>query len=168
MQKSTKTALVILSVTGALFATATLADMGPGRGMKGGMGGMDGGMLMEQFDVIDADKDGKITPAELAAHREARIAAADANGDGKLDAEELTAFHTAQMAERMAARTNRMMQWMDANGDGGLSADEMPGGLAADRLARLDTDGDGAISKEEAQAAGKRMGKYRKGMQGND
>lgn len=181
MQKSTKTALAILSVAGALFATATLAQMGPGEGMGQGMGGgmgegmgdgMRGGqMLMDQFDLIDADKDGKITAAELAAHRQARFTAADANADGKLDADELTAFHTAQMAERMATRTGRMMQWLDANGDGALSADEMPDGPSAERLARLDADGDGAISKAEAQAAMERMGehrKHRKGMMGNN
>lgn len=165
MQKSTKTALVILSVTGALFATATLADMGPGKRM-----GMGGEMLMDRFDEIDADKDGKITPAELAAHRQARFAAADANSDGKLDAGELTAFHAARMAERMEARTTRMMKWLDANGDGALSADEMPDGPEPDRLARLDSDGDGAISKEEAQAAAERMAghKHRRGMQSDD
>lgn len=168
MERSTKSAAALLALAGALFATAAVADMGPGG--KGGHEGR-GAMLIQQFDEIDADKDGKITAAELAAHRQARFTAADTNSDGSLNAEELTAFHTAQMAERMAERTGRMMQWMDANGDGALSVDEMPDGPSPERMARIDIDGDGAISREEAQAAGERMAgqmqKHRKGMGDN-
>jgi Ca2+-binding EF-hand superfamily protein len=175
MDRSTKTAAALLALAGGLFASAAIAEMGPG-GM-GGMGGMEGhgdrgGMFMEQFDLIDADKDGKITAAELAAHRQARFAAADTDADGKLTAEELTAYQVAQMAEKMAARTTKMLQWMDTNGDGGLSVDEMPDGPSPRHLARLDADGDGAISKAEAEAAvdrmGDRMKKHRNGMNHDD
>ena len=172
MDRSTKTAAALLALAGGLFASAAIAEMGPG-----GMGGMEGpggpgdrgAMFLEEFDLIDADKDGKITAAELAARREARFAAADTDANGSLNAEELTAFHVAQMAEKMAERTTKMLQWMDTNGDGGLSADEMPEGPSPRHLARLDADGDGAISKAEAEAAVERMGdrtrKHRKGME---
>jgi hypothetical protein len=172
MSRQTKTALALVVLAGGLFATAVLAEKGPG-GMgdhdgMGGMGGMGAGrgaMLLQEFDTIDADKDGKITAAEIEAHRLARFAAADTNSDGVLSADELSAFQMAQMAERMAEHTTRMLQWMDTDGDGALSATEMPGGEAPGRLARLDTDGDGAISKAEAEAAGEgRMKKHRKGM----
>ena len=160
MDRSTKTAAALLALAGGLFATAAIADMRPGE--MGGHGDR-GAMLLEQFDTIDADKDGKITAAELAAHRQARFDAADADKNGSLSAGELTAMHVAEMAERMADRTARMLQWMDTNGDGGLSADELPDGPDPQRLARLDTDGDGAISKAEAEAAMERMAEMGEG-----
>jgi Ca2+-binding EF-hand superfamily protein len=175
MDRSTKTAVALLALAGGLFASVAIAEMAPGdmEGMGGPGGhGERGAMFMEQFDLIDADKDGKITAAELAAHRQARFATADTNADGALNAEELTAFQVSQMAEKIAKRSERMLQWMDANGDGGLSADEMPDGPSPERLARLDADGDGAITKAEAETAMQRMGdrtkKHRKGMNHDD
>ena len=146
MDRSTKTAAALLALAGGLFASAAIAEMGPGD-----MGGMQGhgdrgAMFMQQFDLIDADKDGKITAAELAAHRLARFTAADTNAAGALNAEELTATHVAEMTAKMARRT--------------------------ERLARLDADADGAISKAEAEAAMQHMGdrtrKHRKGMDHDD
>jgi hypothetical protein len=162
MSAQTKTAIALLALAGGLFATAVLAEKGEGPGGRG----PHGAMLLETFDEIDADKDGKLTPAELAAHRAARFAAADANKDGLLNAEELTAFQVAEITKRMADRTARMITWSDANGDGSLSADEMPAGPDPVRLARLDTDGDGAISKAEAamKRMGDRMRKHHKDM----
>jgi Ca2+-binding EF-hand superfamily protein len=172
MDRSTKTAAALLALAGGLFASAAIAEMGPG-GMGGKEGHGDrGAMFMDQFDLIDADKDGKITAAELAAHRLARFTAADTNADGALNAEELTAMHVAEMTEKLAKRTDRMLQWMDANGDGSLSVDEMPDGPSPEKLAHLDTDADGAISKAEAETAmqhmGDRMKKHRKGMNHDD
>ena len=172
MDRSTKTAAALLALAGGLFASAALAEMGPGgMGAPGGPGGR-GAMFIEEFDTIDADKDGKITAAEIAAYRQARFTAADTDANGSLNAEELTAFHVAQMAEKMAERTVKMLQWMDTNGDGGLSVDEMPEGGSPRQLARLDADGDGVISKAEAEAAVERMGdrtrKHRKGMDHDD
>ena len=81
-------------------------------------------------------------------------------------------MHVAEMTAKMAKRTDRMLQWMDANGDGSLSVDELPDGPSPERLARLDTDADGAISKAEAETAMQHMGdrtrKHRKGMDHDD
>ena len=80
MKMTTRTTLAVVAAAGAVAATAAFAEMGPG-GMMGGHGGMGGGaMLLQEFDTLDADKDGKVTPAEIAAQRQARFAAADANG----------------------------------------------------------------------------------------
>ena len=70
MSAPKKSAIAALAVIGALTGAAALAEKG---GM--GMGGMDGpgegrgAMLTEMFDTIDADKDGKLSYAELEAHR---------------------------------------------------------------------------------------------------
>ncbi len=156
MSAPTKTTVVALALIGAAFATAALADMGPGRGPG------QGAMLLEMFDGLDSDGDGKISPAELAAHREAMFTAADTNGDGLLDRDEIVAHQTAMMAERMGQRAEMMLERRDVSGDGMLSLEEMGKGPAEMGFARLDTDGDGLISKEELEAAGQRFGEMRK------
>ncbi|WP_240790297.1 EF-hand domain-containing protein [Rhodobacter sp. SY28-1] len=165
MTASKKTAVAVLALMGAALGSAALAE----RGM-GGMGGHDGRgpMMLEMFDTIDADKDGKITQDELAAHRAAEFAAADTNGDGALSAEELQA---KMLAEMLARRSAQMIENMDDDGNGSLSVEEMGEGPMAEHFARIDTDNDGAISKEEAQAVAERMGKRREGrrhMMGHD
>jgi Ca2+-binding EF-hand superfamily protein len=156
MPGTTKTAVAALALIGAAFATAALADMGPGRGPG------QGAMLLQMFDGLDTDGDGKISPAELAAHREAMFTAADANGDGLLDRDELVAHQIAMMAERLGQRADRMLERRDVSGDGMLSLEEMGKGPAETGFARMDADGDGLISKEELQAAGQRFGEMRK------
>ena len=83
----------------------------------------------------------------------------DANGDGAIDRAEAAAF------PRLAQRFDRL----DRNGDGRLAASERPqhrhgrhGGKGAQHrgqrghhdAARLDTDGDGRLSRAEVDAAG--------------
>lgn len=151
------TSVAVLALMGAAFGSAAFAE----RGM-GGMGGPEGrgAMLMEQFDEIDANKDGKVSQDELAAHRAAEFAAADTNGDCALSAEELQA---KMLAEILARHSARMIENMDDDGNGTLSADEMGEGPMAANFARIDTDNDGAISKDEAKAAAEKAGKRREG-----
>ena len=171
MKAAHKTTVALLALAGALAGTAALADRGMGG--KWGMGGMGGAggpgaMLTEAFDAIDADKDGKITQAEIAAHRAAEFALADTNGDGELGAEEIQALMLKQMLARQAAR---MIENMDDDGNGALSPEEMRQGPLAANFARIDTDNDGAISKAEAEAAAEKVGKRRDGrrqMKGGD
>lgn len=157
MKAAHKTTVVLLALAGAVAGSAALADrnMG-GMGGMGGPGGGRGAMMLEMFDAIDANQDGKITQDEIAAHRAAEFAAADTNGDGQLDAEELAAQMLKQMMARQAAR---MIENMDDDGNGSLSAAEMREGPLSANFARIDTDNDGAISKEEAQAAMQKAGK---------
>lgn len=155
MSAPKKSTIAALAVLGALMGTAALAERG-GMGMDGGMGGMGegrGAMLMEMFDTIDADKDGKVTYAEMEAHRKAEFDAADANKDGALSPEELAAHQLARMQERMAERTQAMLDNMDNDGNGSLSLDEMGEGPGMRHFARIDADNDGAISKAEAEGA---------------
>ena len=167
MTASKKTAVAVLALMGVALGSAVMAERGMG-GM-GGMGGEGrGAMMIEMFDTIDADKDGKVTQDEMAAHRAAEFAAADTNSDGALSAEELQA---KMMSEMMARHSARMIENMDNDGNGSLSADEMGKGPMADHFARIDTDNDGAISKEEVQAAAEKGGKRHEGrrhMMGND
>lgn len=154
-----KKAIVAVALVGAFAGSIVLAqdsDMG-GMGM-GGMGGPGGpgegrgAMMAEMFDQMDADKDGKLTYAEMEAHRKAEFDAADTNKDGQLSADELSARALARFQEKLAARTQAMLDNMDNDGNGSLSADEMGEGPGMRNFARIDADNDGAITKEEIQA----------------
>ena len=147
-----KTTLVALALTAALMGSAALAEQGKmGMGM-GGPGEGRGAMLAEMFDSMDADKDGKLTYAEMEAHRKAEFDAADTNKDGSLSADELSARALARFQEKLADRTQAMLNNMDNDSSGSLSADEMGEGPGMRNFAKIDADNDGAITKEEIQA----------------
>jgi Ca2+-binding EF-hand superfamily protein len=142
------TALSLAAGSGVALAKSKMGDM---HGMRGGP--------MIDFKAADADGDGKLTEAEMAAHAKARFDAADTDGNGKLSADEIKAQAEARMEEarkmRVERMATRMIERMDADDDGEISFDEMPGqqtraGMMFDRL---DEDGDGAISAEEFAAA---------------
>lgn len=145
------------------MALVTLVAALPAWSEGGPMGGRSA-MMMEDFDAIDADKDAKVTEAEIAAYRAARFAAADADKDGLLSAEELAAMHQAQEQTRLAQRTAKMIEHLDADSDGLLSADELA--AMSERktpFERADADNDGAITKAEIEAAMEEHGDNRHG-----
>lgn len=125
------------------------------------------------FDEVDANADGKVTKEELAAHRNAMIAAMDTDKDGTLSEAELLAAHQKRKAEKEAARearmVGRMIERLDANKDGVLSVTEMtlPQNRAERMFDRADADGDGVISRDEAQAIRDRMA-HRDDRHGDD
>lgn len=148
MSAGFKSSVAALALLGTVFASVAYAEKGHGGGM-----GDHGGMLLEMFDAIDTDSDGKLSMDELAAHRLAEFTAADTNSDGALDATEMAAHHQARMEAMMAERAAHMIENRDNDGNGTLSADEFGEGPGQEHFARIDTDNDGAISKEEAEAA---------------
>lgn len=153
MSAPKKSAIAALAVIGALMGSAALAEKG-GMGM-GGMGGPGegrGAMLTEMFDTIDADKDGKLSYAELEAHRKAEFDAADTNKDGVLSADELSARALARFQEKLAERTQAMLDNMDNDGNGSLSEAEMGEGPGMRNFARIDADNDGFVTRDEIQA----------------
>ena len=98
------------------------------RGTRGHRGG---GWLLENFDAIDANRDGHIVRAELRAWHEAqrpqreaererrfqeRFDAADLNGDGRLS--------RVEVDEKMP-RLSASFAWMDEDGDGFLGREEL-------------------------------------------
>ena len=142
-------------------------EMGMGMGGEGMMAGGPGAGPMFDFVTLDADKDGKVTKAEITAARTARVTAADANSDGKLSVDEIAALQMARMAERANDRATRMVAEMDVDGDGMLTVSELIVRPMPDRMFdRLDADGDEAISQAEVDAMQAQMQDRMQGKRG--
>ena len=94
----------------------------------------------KMFEGMDADKDGKVTPAEMDAAHERM---------GKM----MGKAHKPGHAEMSAADK---MKVVDSNHDGVLTADEHVAG-AKMMFDKMDTDKDGYLSKSEMEAGHARM-----------
>jgi Ca2+-binding EF-hand superfamily protein len=162
MTLSRKTGISAALAVALAAAAVTLPVMTQARGMPG-MG--DGPGMMLNFDQFDADKDGKVTEAEVAAFRTNMVAGADADKDGLLSVEELTA-HEVKMIEAMAAQhAARRIADQDTNGDGKLSAEEMLAApLPTAIFDKMDADGDGAVTQAEFDEARAQMQENGRGM----
>jgi Ca2+-binding EF-hand superfamily protein len=155
IEKVTTGALVLATVLAASSGMALADRRGGGDGM--GLGGF-GAVGTFDFATLDADKDGKVTEAEILAHRTARITAADTDGDGKISAAELAAMVEGEMQMRAERRAAQMITRLDTDKDGALSPEELLAAQAGGRMfGRLDSDNDGALSEAELDAAQARM-----------
>ena len=115
------------------------------------------------FEELDADGNGEVTQAEMAAHRDARFATVDTNGDGKLTLDEMQ----AEARKKADERTANMLREFDKNGDNALSQDELPQPRRAGKMfGHMDADGSGGISAEEFAEAQTRMGQKKGWMKG--
>ncbi len=131
---------------------------GHGHGF-GGRGGSE--MMMQVFQRMDADDDGKITQEEVDAFRAAQVTAADASGDGALSIEEFDTAYRDLTRSKMV----RAFQRLDVDGDGIISADEMDNRFGS-FVEKMDRNGDGALSMEDRGRGQGRMGGSRKGGKG--
>ena len=128
--------------------------------------GHDTGAKLKSMDV---NYDGMISSAEHAAGVTKMFGAMDTNGDGMVTAAEMDAGHArmagtstevrtmndasmddASMAHSMSSADR--IAGMDTDGDGMLSSAEHDAG-AAMRFTDMDTDGNGSLSKQEMSAA---------------
>lgn len=156
-----------LAAAGTLLAqTSAPSDgpSGPHRRGPGGPGGPGrGGHPIVR--VLDTDKDGEISAAELA-NAPASIRALDTDGDGIVTLAEIRPAHPAHGAQRPADASERparpappanasahprpvdpVMLALDANGDGALSAAEIAN--ATTSLSALDANKDGKLTRDE-------------------
>jgi len=149
-----KKTLLIAGLAGAIIAG------GIGQGIAKEHKGKMGQGQRPSFEELDANSDGKITAEEMTAHMQARFDGADTDGDGAVSRDELIARMTAKHAERIARRADHMIERHDANDDGKLDVTEMQHRKKGGMIKRMDTDGDGAISKEEFDAMHAKHGKH--------
>lgn len=130
--------------------------------MGGGFHGAMGFGAGFDFAAVDTDSDGKLTEAEIRAHRQAGMAGFDADGDGLISAAELSAQMMQRMQDRAGAMAAARIARSDIDGDGKLSAAELLSPPMAGRmLSRVDADGDGAITEDEIAAARAAMAEHR-------
>ena len=156
-----KTKLLAASGAAALLALGGLAGLahadkgGWGGGGRGGHGMM-GQELMQRYD---ADKDGKVTQAEIDQNRTQWHGDFDADKNASLSLEEFTALWLKAKNEMIV----REFQFFDRDGNGQVTLDEyrMP---MQDMVARRDRNGDGALSPDDRGGRGKhREGHHRWG-----
>ena len=107
---------------------------------------------------LDTDGDGKVSLEEAMAPQKSRFAETDTDGDGFISAEEASAAFKAQVpAEMLDAMKERGMpdpgetfvKNLDQNGDGKIDMDEFSQ-PTAESFKRMDSDGDGFATNEEA------------------
>ncbi|MES2033066.1 MAG: EF-hand domain-containing protein [Pseudomonadota bacterium] len=98
---------------------------------------------------IDFDNDGRISLSEFRSARAGLITAADADKDDRVSPAELGVV-TPQDPALRAGNADRVFRLLDTDRDGYLSRGEI--NVAVDRRFRsLDADGDGYLSKAERQ-----------------
>lgn len=105
------------------------------------------------FGRVDADGDGRITRDELTGARRTGFARADANADGVLSAAEIAARQdrARRLMQITEAGTLDRIAAMDTDGDGNLTFEEFD--RKAPVFDLLDADGDGAVSRAEFDRA---------------
>jgi Ca2+-binding EF-hand superfamily protein len=142
--------MLVLAAAAALMLAAASAFAQPGR--PAGFGGPPS--VGDIFAKLDKNADGKLTQDELPATHAERIMKADTDGDGAVTKEEL---EQARQARGGRPSIDDIFAKLDKNADGKLTQDELPERLA-ERIMKADTDGDGAVTKEELQAARDKFG----------
>jgi Ca2+-binding EF-hand superfamily protein len=138
-------------------------DMRNGRGprVRGPRGGPAGGRGGAMFGGADANRDGIVTQSEITANAAQRFQRIDANHDGRIVREEMQALRGGFGGERggpgrFGARGGRggqgRLAMLDADRDGTISRGEFQR-AQADRIARLDANRDGKVTREERRAS---------------
>src|SRR5262249_35442739 len=114
------------------------------------------GKLLERLDL---DRDGKLSRGEIPAHHSIGLALGPGGGDpfGRVVLVPPRRVGMDRPPARGAVRGPVWFQKMDRNRDGDVSRKEFLGSEALFR--EIDTDGDGLISVEEAEAYDRRMRK---------
>jgi Ca2+-binding EF-hand superfamily protein len=105
---------------------------------------------------VEGDGDGQLSAAEHAAGAQKRFEMMDANKDGRIAAAEIDASHGAESIAWAKYRMSSAdkIKKLDANQDGALSLTEYSDG-SQKMFTKLDADGDGYLSAEEMRVDSK-------------
>ncbi|MDJ0949040.1 MAG: EF-hand domain-containing protein [Alphaproteobacteria bacterium] len=147
--------LAALVAATALGAGASIVLL-PGA-VAAGQGGGSGRL----FERVDQNRDGTVTEDEFTAAQDRMFGQLDADGSGAVSRDEFMQFrprgNKAQARDlpedrraRLAQFRERRFQGLDRNGDGSVDRAEFLAG-GNDLFVRLDADGDGRVTLEEAR-----------------
>ncbi|WP_412562192.1 EF-hand domain-containing protein [Thalassobius sp. MITS945101] len=113
------------------------------------------------FERIDENGDGVVSREEVNRLRDLRFTRLDRNSDGVISTDEVIARQDLilKRAELRQSRLALTAERLDSDADGAITREEF-GGLP-DFFALIDADGDGGISEDEAQNARQRLSALR-------
>jgi Ca2+-binding EF-hand superfamily protein len=99
-----------------------------------------------RFDKLDTNHDGVVTLNEYTAAAVAKFKTLDVAGNGRVSADEIA--NSPKAHERAQHVSERIVKRLDTNGDGTVSREEFLA-AAKQRFARLDKNGDGFVTADE-------------------
>lgn len=146
--------LVLLS--GLVFSGFASANHHEGKGMRDG--DMHGGGLPPMMSQLDKDKDGKISQAEHKEGMDKLFLEIDTNKDGFITKDEMQAHHK-MMREKYQGTMQERWKLADKDGDGLLSKAEAENGdmpRLVDDFDKLDKNKDGKLSNDEVKSSAKK------------
>ncbi len=100
----------------------------------------------KSFNYLDADKDGKLSLAEISPRAEKRLFRIDQNADGSVGKDEIEIW----LQKRLERRRDLMLADYDANRDSAITREELAAFLTAE-FGKADKDADGAVNLEESR-----------------
>jgi Ca2+-binding EF-hand superfamily protein len=110
----------------------------------------------KMFEMMDADKDGKVTAAEMDAAHEHMMGQRDGKNDGVTEPKSAAKTAVKNAPEKHGMSAAEKIKVVDGNGDGVLTAEEHAAG-AKKMFEKMDTDHDGSMTKDELAAGHAKM-----------
>jgi len=156
--------LLLLVLSAALLPIAVQAK--PADALSQGQGKKSPPTPAQIIDRLDADQNGTLSQDEAKGLLAEKFDTIDVNGDGEIDANELELAREARKGE--AKENGQRLIAADTDGNRALSKDEASAAgmeKLVEHFDKVDADGDGEISKEEMREL-KKMKDNRDGKKG--